>query len=334
MAQLAPAEAVGRLALTHAHPRWIAQAFADALGADAGELGDALAADDTRPLVHLAARPGLIAAAELAAATGGQPGALLALRGVPGLRWRPGARWARCVRVWPGCRTRAANSSPRRWRWRRWRVPTGCAGWIWRPVRGARRPCSVPSSGWPAAAWTRWSPARTGPGWCGRTTRGLDVAVHEVDGRNPGLEPGYDRVLLDAPCTGLGALRRRPEARWRRQPAAVGELVALQRELLASALALVRPGGVVVYSTCSPHLAETTGVVGDAVRRGAQVLDARELMPRRAPPRPRAVRPAVAAPPRHRRHVRRRPARLSCRARRRFRKLPTHGPPHDRPVAA
>ena len=93
------------------------------------------------------------------------------------------------------------------------------------------------------------------------------MTVHRVDGREPGLPPGYDRVLVDAPCTGLGALRRRPEARWRRQPGDVPALAKLQRELLASAIRLTRPGGVVLYATCSPHLAETAGVVADALRR-------------------------------------------------------------------
>jgi 16S rRNA (cytosine967-C5)-methyltransferase len=80
-------------------------------------------------------------------------------------------------------------------------------------------------------------------------------------------------VLVDAPCTGLGALRRRPEARWRRNPADVPELAALQRELLAAALRLVRPGGLVAYVTCSPHRAETVEVVAGA----GQLIDARPL---------------------------------------------------------
>ncbi|MFD0890678.1 rRNA cytosine-C5-methyltransferase, partial [Streptosporangium algeriense] len=83
------------------------------------------------------------------------------------------------------------------------------------------------------------------------------------------------------PCTGLGALRRRPEARWRRDPRSLPELGALQRELLSHALEAVRPGGVVAYVTCSPHLAETVAVVGDALRRRTDVeaLDARGLLP-------------------------------------------------------
>jgi 16S rRNA (cytosine967-C5)-methyltransferase len=87
-------------------------------------------------------------------------------------------------------------------------------------------------------------------------------------------------VLLDAPCTGLGVLRRRPESRWRRSPADVAELAALQARLLASAVEAVRVGGVVGYATCSPHLAETDVVVDDAVRRGGlERLDVRPMLP-------------------------------------------------------
>src|SRR5690606_37551130 len=68
-----------------------------------------------------------------------------------------------------------------------------------------------------------------------------------------------------APCTGLGALRRRPESRWRREPSDVPALARLQRELLAAALDATRPGGLVAYVTCSPHLAETRLVVDDVL---------------------------------------------------------------------
>jgi 16S rRNA (cytosine967-C5)-methyltransferase len=99
-----------------------------------------------------------------------------------------------------------------------------------------------------------------------------------ASGSSGGLAPGFDRVLIDAPCTGLGALRRRPEARWRRQPSDLPALAKLQRELLAAGIGLTRPGGVVLYATCSPHLAETIGVVADALRRySVRALDARPL---------------------------------------------------------
>jgi 16S rRNA (cytosine967-C5)-methyltransferase len=115
----------------------------------------------------------------------------------------------------------------------------------------------------------------------GQACAGLPVRVHVVDGRDSGLpDRSYDRVLVDAPCTGLGALRRRPEARWRRQASQLTALVRLQRELLVAALRLVRPGGVVAYVTCSPHPHETAGVVTDVVRRtGAEQIDARPVFP-------------------------------------------------------
>ena len=73
----------------------------------------------------------------------------------------------------------------------------------------------------------------------------------------------FDRILIDAPCTGLGALRRRPEARWRKSLQDLKELVLLQKQLLASAYQLLSPYGVIAYVTCSPHLAETKGQVID-----------------------------------------------------------------------
>lgn len=109
----------------------------------------------------------------------------------------------------------------------------------------------------------------------------LGVPVSELDGREIGeLEPArYDRVLVDAPCTGLGALRRRPESRWRKSPVDVGALVEIQEALLDAALDATRPGGVVAYVTCSPHLAETTGVVRRALRRDdVEALDAEAVV--------------------------------------------------------
>ena len=75
--------------------------------------------------------------------------------------------------------------------------------------------------------------------------------------RPPFPAAAFDRVLVDAPCSGLGVLRRRPDARWRIQPADVARLAGLQRRLLSQALDLVRPGGLVAYSVCTLALAET-----------------------------------------------------------------------------
>jgi 16S rRNA (cytosine967-C5)-methyltransferase len=108
-----------------------------------------------------------------------------------------------------------------------------------------------------------------------------DVEVLVADGREPPwADAAFDRVLLDAPCTGLGALRRRPEVRWRRTAEDVAPLADLQRRLLDSALASVRPGGVVAYVTCSPHTAETVDVVAAAAQRDdVEVLPVAPLFP-------------------------------------------------------
>ncbi|MDP9389793.1 MAG: rRNA cytosine-C5-methyltransferase [Actinomycetota bacterium] len=88
-----------------------------------------------------------------------------------------------------------------------------------------------------------------------------NVAVVVSDARRPALRrSSFDRVLVDAPCSGLGVLRRRPDARWRVQPGDVDRLAALQRRLLAAAAEVVRPGGVLVYSVCTLTLAETCQV--------------------------------------------------------------------------
>ena len=82
--------------------------------------------------------------------------------------------------------------------------------------------------------------------------------VVSFDGReSKNFGRSFDRILVDAPCSGLGALRRRPEARWRRTLKDLKELVVIQRELLASAQQLLNPGGMIAYVTCSPHLSET-----------------------------------------------------------------------------
>jgi 16S rRNA (cytosine967-C5)-methyltransferase len=102
--------------------------------------------------------------------------------------------------------------------------------------------------------------------------------VHAVlaDGRAlPLTAARFDRVLLDAPCSGFGVLRRRPDARWRVSESSIGGLAALQRELLAAAAALVRPGGVLVYSVCTLTRAETI----DVDEWAAQHLDGFDALP-------------------------------------------------------
>ena len=280
LAEVAPdpaSDPVGHTAFIHAHPRWIAQSFADALGADAGELDAALAADDARPVVHLAARPGVLSAADLAGAVegtvgryspyavylgGGDPGRLAPIRDGQALVQDEGSQLvARAL-------TLATVDGPDGGRWL-----DLCAG------PGGKTALLGAIAAERGATVTAVELNERRADLVRQNTRGLPVEVICADGRDAPLEAGsFDRVLVDAPCTGLGALRRRPEARWRRTPADVPALTKLQRELLAAAIGLVRPGGVVLYATCSPHLAETVGVVSDAVRRQPVTpLDTREL---------------------------------------------------------
>jgi 16S rRNA (cytosine967-C5)-methyltransferase len=107
----------------------------------------------------------------------------------------------------------------------------------------------------------------------------LDV-VHG-DARAAELGAGFDAVLLDPPCTGLGVLSARPDARWRRREEDLADLVALQRSLLARARSLVRPGGRIVYSTCTLLPEENEQVVATA---GLPVADLAAAFPGLAHP--------------------------------------------------
>ncbi|XKH54220.1 rRNA small subunit methyltransferase B [Citricoccus nitrophenolicus] len=115
------------------------------------------------------------------------------------------------------------------------------------------------------------------PGGASSADAGNTWSIRCGDGRDLGAEQpeAFDRILVDAPCTGLGALRRRPESRWRRQPSDLGPLTELQRQLLDSAVEALKPGGVLGYVTCSPHPAETVFQVQDVLKRhpGLELLD-------------------------------------------------------------
>ncbi|WP_040164407.1 RsmB/NOP family class I SAM-dependent RNA methyltransferase [Microbacterium gorillae] len=265
-----------RLAVTSAHPVWILRALRRALKAEgrADELEDLLEADNAAPQVTMIALPGLAEVPEDAQRTpyspdgfrlaGGAPDPLvrrskgtlrvqdegsqlvaLALAGVG--EARSGERWLDLC-AGPGGKTALLAARARE--------------------VGATLEANEIT---PARANLVRQAVEPVPG---------EVLVHTEDGRDYADEhPGaYDRILVDAPCTGLGALRRRPEARWRKQPADVGDLVPVQTGLVDAALRAVKPGGVVAYVTCSPHLAETTGVVADVLRQWdgkVEELDAR-----------------------------------------------------------
>lgn len=281
--QIAPAEAtdpIMRLALRHAHPPWVVRAFLDSLDGDRTELEAALAADNERPQVMLVARPGRSDVAELVAA-GARParwsryGAVLAEgdpAGVPAVRERrAGVQDEGSQLVALALAAAPLHGPDRRWL-------DLCAG----PGGKAALLAGLATARGATLLAVERQPHRAR--MVENALRG-DAGDHRVvvaDGTQPpGGEESFDRVLLDAPCTGLGALRRRPEARWRRRPADIPGLRSLQVALLRSALAAVRPGGVVAYVVCSPHLAETVTVVSDVLRDRADVerVDSRPLLP-------------------------------------------------------
>src|SRR5262249_42521973 len=264
----------------HAHPRWVAQAFADALGDRGDELARALAADNEAPAVHLAARPGEVTGDELAALTGGEPAPFspygVYLRGGDPAELDVVAEHLATVQD-EGSQLVAlalANAplmGPDTGRWL-----DLCAG------PGGKAVLLGALVGLDGGTLDAVERAEHRANLVRRACVDLPVCVHVADGRDSGLPAAsFDRVLVDVPCTGLGALRRRPEARWRRTPGDLDDLIALQAQLLTAALRLVRPGGVVGYVTCSPHPAETVDVVRAVTAAGAGVteLDARPLLP-------------------------------------------------------
>ena len=108
-----------------------------------------------------------------------------------------------------------------------------------------------------------------------------NVFVRTGDGRDLGDDApeAFDRILIDAPCTGLGALRRRPEARWRKRSDDLSSLVPLQKELIESGWQGLKPGGVLVYSTCSPHTSESVAIVDWAVKKfKPELLDVQKIL--------------------------------------------------------
>lgn len=263
---------LGQLALRTAHPEWIAAAFLDALGGDPAEAEAALAADDLRPQTHLVAWPGQITRDELTAASGGRPGpyspyAVRLAGGDPGALAAVRDHRAAVQDEGSQLCALALAAAPVSGRDERWLDL--CAG----PGGKTALLAALAAERGATVSANDLHPHRAE--LVRQATAAWQVEVSVGDARAMPERPGgYDRVLVDAPCTGLGALRRRPEARWRRTAEDVAPLAALQRDLLGAALRLVRPGGVVAYVTCSPHLAETAAVVGEHA-----LLDARAAFP-------------------------------------------------------
>ncbi|MFI6762110.1 transcription antitermination factor NusB [Micromonospora sp. NPDC050417] len=275
---------IGHLALAYSHPEWIVRSFAESLGGDLAETRRLLIEDNERPPVHLCARPGRADPVELAEAVGGAPGAFSPYAvylggGAPGdlpavTEGRAHVQDEGSQLVATALATAPVEGSDSRWL-------DLCAG------PGGKAGLLGSLAAQRGATLTAVEVAEHRARLVSQAVRGLPVTVLTTDGRTAGDDPdlpagGFDRVLVDAPCTGLGSLRRRPESRWRRQPSDLPPLTRLQRELLTAALRAVRPGGVVAYVTCSPHVVETHVTVTEAARRSGvpvDFVDARPLLP-------------------------------------------------------
>ncbi|AKP08779.1 Ribosomal RNA small subunit methyltransferase B [Corynebacterium pseudotuberculosis] len=274
--RLAPQGEVANIAFRTAHPEWIAHSFSRVVGLS--NLEDALRADSDRPIVHLVARPGEISSLELSLITGGEQGkyspyAVYLGSGDPGelepVQQQLAAVQDEGSQLIARALTEASVDGTDTGRWL-----DLCAG------PGGKAALLGALARIDAAHVDAIEVSEHRARLIEKTVAGLPVRVKIADGRRPGLDNGYDRVLVDAPCSGLGALRRRPDARWRKRESDIAELVPLQRELLASACELVRPGGVVVYSTCSPDLRETREIVDYALSNlGMVEEDAATLVP-------------------------------------------------------
>ena len=262
------------VALRNHHPVWVARAFEELLG---DETDAALAADNDSPRTTLVVRPGLYERAELVAAGAeptpyspygaiwtGNPTDLAAVRdGLVGVQdegsqlvalalTRAEAPVGPWLDLCAGPGGKAA-------------LLLGLAGSAGQPLLAAER---LPHRARLVASALRAFPPE-------------NRLVIAADGTAPAWRPeSFARVLADVPCTGLGALRRRPEARWRRRESDLADLVPLQLALLRTAVASLMPGGVVAYVTCSPHRAETEEVVAAVIAEGGlEVLDAPALLP-------------------------------------------------------
>ena len=251
-----------RLGLRTAHPVWIIRALRRALAADGrvSELEELLDADNVSPEVTLVALPGLAEPGEprqpYAPTAFGSPGGdPLALISASGGTIRVQDEGSQLVALaLAGAKPITAGE-----KWLDLCAGPGGKTALLASIARENEVVLEANEVVPTRARLVRNALKAVPG---------EVIVHEQDGRHLTQENRgvFDRILVDAPCTGLGALRRRPEARWRKSPSDVAELAELQTELLAGALDALAPGGVVAYVTCSPHLAETSGIVAEVLR--------------------------------------------------------------------
>ncbi|WP_206452372.1 RsmB/NOP family class I SAM-dependent RNA methyltransferase [Micrococcus sp. KRD012] len=299
LADVAPADGGdAALAVRASHPVWIVRALRQALAAHRGtrhiadrdaELAALLEADNAPPVVNLVALPVAGGAEALAAALddGAEPGPLApdsALHSGGDAGRLPGVREGvlRVQDAGSQLTARALAQAPvpaaegRAERWLDLCAGPGGKAALLAALAAERGATLVANEVAPHRADLVRQALAAVPAdaWTVRTGDGRTIADA------PEAAPAFDRVLVDAPCTGLGALRRRPESRWRRTPADLAELTGLQAELLDAAVSVLAPGGVLAYVTCSPHVAETVVQVQDLVRRHPELelLDARTAL--------------------------------------------------------
>ncbi|TFD13603.1 RsmB/NOP family class I SAM-dependent RNA methyltransferase [Cryobacterium sp. TMT4-10] len=257
-----------RLAAEHSHPVWVVRAFRQSLRLEGREveLEDLLIADNAAPRVNMVALPGLSNTEDtegLGVANAFSPAGFVLAGGDPlHIMQDSDGR----VRVQDEGSQLAALSLSRarpiapgeRWL-------DLCAG----PGGKAALLAAEALGGGAHLVANELVPARATLVRKALAAVPTDVAVWEQDGTTfaDAHPEEFDRILLDAPCTGLGALRRRPEARWRKQPKDVAELSDLQSGLIDAALGALKPGGILAYVTCSPHIAETRGIVASALKK-------------------------------------------------------------------
>ena len=267
------------LATDSSHPLWIVRAFKQALAAEGreSELGELLDADNVAPRVSITALPGHSTVDEIdayaspfspiaATLDGGDPLQLVAVREGRARVQDEGSQLAALAL------SRARPISPgEQWL-------DLCAG----PGGKAALLTAEARQGGAIMTANELVPARAQLVRNALAVFENPPEVWEEDGTTIGerYPNAFDRILLDAPCTGLGALRRRPEARWRKVPRDVAQLSGVQAALLSSALKALKPGGILAYVTCSPHLAETKVIVEGALKKWPSVsrLDTRAVL--------------------------------------------------------
>jgi 16S rRNA (cytosine967-C5)-methyltransferase len=265
----------GFAAVAHSHPRWVVEQLTAAVGEE--EVENLLAADNLAPRVVLVARPGRAEVAELPGTrTRFSPYGVVLGAGDPAsvpavAEGRAGVQDEGSQLVALALSRASVDGRDQRWL-------DLCAG----PGGKAALLAGLAAGQGAGLLAAELRPHRAA--LVARALAGADgtLGTVAVDGTRPAWRPGcFDRVLVDAPCSGLGALRRRPEARWRRTVDDLDALVPLQERLLDSALDSIRPGGVVLYATCSPVLAETVDVVRTILDRrdDVELQDAAPLLP-------------------------------------------------------